>query len=432
MKIGIKVLGCPKNVADCEILASQLKKSGHEIVKSAEDADLVIIDTCTFIEDAKKECIDVILDFVDYKIQRKDLKLIVKGCMVQRYYKELKKEIPEVDAWVGVLPPERVLKAVETLKDDVSEPLPNYECYERYDLEGKPYAYVKIADGCDRKCAFCSIPAFKGNYKSRSVEVILKEVEKLLVQGKKEIVLVSQDNTGYGVDLYGEQALPKLLKEISKLKGDFWVRVMYLHPDYISDEIIKAIAENEKVLPYFEIPIQHGSKKILKKMGRIKSPEEISRLFEKIRSISTDATIRTTIMVGFPGETEKDFEELLDFLEKTRPDRMGVFVYSDEEGTLAYNYNDKVDKEVAKEREEIVLGLSLDLMKESNERWIGKTIKGIVEEDDGEIYVRSFMDAPEIDGYIMLKDPSKLSVGEFIYVKITGVNDIFMEGIVVG
>jgi ribosomal protein S12 methylthiotransferase len=430
MKIGIKVLGCPKNVADCEVLAAVLKKGGHEIVKSAEEADLVLIDTCTFIEDAKKETIDTILDFAYYKKSRKDLKIAVKGCMVQRYYDELKKEIPEVDLWIGVLPPTEIARAIESLSDKVEDPNPVYEESDHDDLEEKPYAYVKIADGCDRKCTFCAIPLFKGRYRSRSAQSIITEVENLVKSGKKEIILVSQDNTAYGTDIYKKQYLPELLKHISKIDGDFWIRVMYLHPDYLTDEIINAIANTEKVVPYFEVPVQHGSDRILKRMGRIKKRKELENLFEKIRSSSKDATIRTTVMVGFPGESEEDFQELLDFLSVSHPDRMGVFVYSDEEGTVAAGFEDKVEKEIAHEREEIVASIIPDLLSSSNERWVGRTVRALVERDEGRLVGRSFMDAPEIDGYIEIQGEAK--EGEFVEVKIMESYDYYMEGRLIG
>ena len=427
MKIGIRILGCPKNTADCEILAALLKKRGHELVKDAAQADLVLIDTCGFIEAAKRETIDTILDFVYYKKSRRDLKIAVKGCMVQRYYEELKKEIPEVDLWMGVLPPREVVKAIEKLKDNVKSPIPVYEDTDRFDLEDKPYAYIKIADGCDRNCTFCAIPLFKGKYKSRPIEILVEEAKKLLEMGKKELVLVSQDSTAYGTDLYGFQALPDLLKGISKLKGDFWIRVMYLHPDYLTDEIIEAISSVDKVVPYFEVPIQHASDKILKLMGRIKKKKELLKLFERIRNASYESTIRTTVMVGFPGETEEDFQELLDFIEKIHPDRMGVFVYSSEEGTVASTFKDKVEEDLAKEREEIVFSMALELMGQSNERWLGKRIKVLIE-DDG--VGRGITDAPEIDGNIMIKGNAK--VGEFVKVLIKKTSDIAMEGEVVG
>ena len=430
MKIGIKVLGCPKNTADCEVLAAVLKKRGHEIVRSAEEADLVLIDTCTFIEDAKKETIDTILDFVYYKEERKDLKIAVKGCMVQRYYEELRKEIPEVDLWLGVLPPGEIADAIEKMEDRVKDPEPVYHDTDHFDLEEKPYAYVKIADGCDRKCTFCTIPSFKGRYRSRRMEEIVEEVRKLVSSGKKEIVLVSQDSTAYGTDVYGKQSLPDLLREISRIEGDFWIRVMYLHPDYLTDEIIDSISNTEKVVPYFEVPVQHGSDKILKRMGRTKKRKELEELFERIRSSSKDATIRTTVMVGFPGESEEDFEKLLDFLETTRPDRMGVFVYSDEEGTIANKFPDKVDREIALEREEIVSALIPELLIESNERWVGRVVKALVERDEGTLIGRSFMDAPEIDGFIEIE--GDVEEGKFVDVRIESVHDYYMEGRIVG
>lgn len=430
MKIGIKILGCPKNTADCEILAAVLKRRGHEIVESAEEADLVIIDTCTFIEDAKRESIDTILDFVYYKKSKKDLKIAVKGCMVQRYYNELKKEIPEVDTWIGVAPPNVVADAIGDLRDRVFNPNPVYENHEHLSLEKTPYSYVKIADGCDRNCTFCTIPSFKGRYKSRTKESIIKEVGNLVSNGKKEIVLVSQDSTAYGKDIYENYEVTDLLRDISRIPGDFWIRLMYIHPDYISEKLINTILDTEKVVPYFEIPVQHGSDKILRRMGRLRRRRELENIFKTIRDLSGEATIRTTVMVGFPGESEEDFQQLLDFLETVHPDRMGVFLYSNEEGTVAYTFRDKVDIEIARERQEIVTALSWDLMLLSNERWIGKKIRVLTEEDSGEVVGRSWMDAPEIDGFVELD--RKVDPGKFVEVKVEGANDCCLEGRIIG
>ncbi len=428
MKIGIKILGCPKNTADCEILAGILKSRGHEIVFDVKEADAVVIDTCTFIEKAKVESIDAILDFVEYKRKnRPDLRIYVKGCMVQRYYEDLKSELPEVDGWFGVVPPEEIVQALERGMDLVKPSNPIYEYRSRFDLEGKPYAYVKIADGCDRKCTFCTIPSFKGRYRSRRPEDVEGEVKYLLETGKREIVLVSQDSTAYGTDLGGSINLSKLLERLNAIPGDFWLRVMYLHPDYLSDELIDSMCDLDKVVPYFEIPVQHGSDEILKRMGRIRKSAELMRIFEKIRSICPEATIRTTIMVGFPGEKEEDFERLVEFLEEIHPDRMGVFVYSDEEGTVASTFEDKVDEEIAKEREEIVVALALDMMQKSNERFVGKILRVLI---DDESTARGYMDAPEIDGAVALEG-NRMKIGEFVDVLITGLEDLDMKGKVV-
>ena len=426
MKIGIKILGCPKNTADCEILAGVLRRRGHTIVSRVEEADAVIIDTCTFIEKAKVESIDTILDFVEYKEERGDLKVFVKGCMVQRYYEELKREIPEVDGWFGVAPPERIAQSLERGIDLVSDPDPVYEYGDRFDLEGRVYSYVKIADGCDRRCTFCSIPLFKGRYRSRRMEDVHKEVKDLLRSGKKEIVLVSQDNTAYGVDLYGRQALPDLLEELDSIEGEFWIRVMYLHPDYLDERTIDAICGLPKVVPYFEVPVQHGSDHILRRMGRVKKSEELVKLFERIRECP-ESTIRTTVMVGFPGEREEDFERLVEFVEEIHPDRMGVFVYSDEEGTIASGFEDKVEEEVAKEREEILTALAVDMIQRSNEGLVGKTLEVLVE-DEG--VGRGKMDAPEIDSLVLIEG-REARTGRFLRVEITGLEDLDMKGKVV-
>ncbi len=427
MKVGFKILGCPKNVADCEILAGILKERGHEMVFDVEDADLVIIDTCAFIEDAKVESIDEILDFVEYKKYRRDLKIAVKGCLVQRYGKDLMKEIPEVDMWFGVLDPNDIANAVERGTSVLKEPDTIYRYEVRSDLEGFPYAYVKIADGCDRRCTFCAIPLFKGRYRSREMEDLKREVEDLVRGGKKEIILVSQDSTAYGFDLERPKNLVDLLESLNSIDGDFWLRVMYLHPDHITFEMIDAILELEKVVPYFEIPVQHGSDPILKRMGRTRKSYELMDLFDYIRKRSDMATIRTTVMVGFPGEGEGEFQELLDFLEKIRPDRMGVFVYSDEEGTVASTFEDKVEEEVAKEREEIVSALIPEYVIESNSKFIGKTLRVLVDEEG---IGRTFADAPEIDTSVFLE--GEVEVGNFVDVEIESLEDIDMKGKVIG
>ena len=425
MRIGIKVLGCPKNTADCEILAGVLKSRGHTVVSNVEDADAVIIDTCVFIEDAKRETIDTIMDFVNYKVSRRpDLKILVKGCMVQRYYRELKEEIPEVDAWLGVLPPEKIADAVEYLEDSVGDPDPIYRYTARSDLDERPYSYVKIADGCDRNCTFCAIPLFKGRYRSRDPEDVESEVRDLISSGKKEIILVSQDSTAYGSDVGTD--LPSLLKRLNSIKGDFWIRVMYLHPDHISEEILESMVHLEKVLPYFDIPFQHGSDAVLSRMGRIKRSSELMKLVNRIRLMSAESTIRTTVMVGFPGEREEDFQKLIEFLEDVHPDRMGVFVYSDEEGTVASGFRDKVPREIAIEREEVVTELVLEYTQESNERWIGKVIEVLVDEPG---IGRGWMDAPEIDTVVFLDRGT--DVGSVVGVKIVDLEDIDMKGKVV-
>ena len=432
MRIGIKVLGCPKNEADCEILAGLLKKRGHEIVKSVENADVVILDTCAFIEDAKRESISEIFEFVNYKMSvKRDLKLIVKGCLVQRYGKILRKEIPEVDGWFGVIEPERLVDALERGEKFLVPATPEviYSFSHRCSLDDKPYSYIKISDGCDRNCTFCSIPSFKGGFRSRRIDDILKEAEYLIESGKKEIILVAQDTTGYGTDIYGKQALPELLRKLNSLDGKFWIRVMYLHPDFITQDIIETICSLEKVVKYFDIPIQHASDRILKRMGRIKKSKELMKLFEEIRKVCPDAVLRTGVIVGFPGEKEEDFEKLVEFITNVRFDKLGVFTYSDEEGTAAYRFNDKVSKEVALERKERLLLEQANISFERLSRFLGKELVAILEDrENGFIIGRAWTDAPEIDGVIYLRGEG--GIGDFARVRIEEHDEYDMKGVI--
>ncbi|WP_126993392.1 30S ribosomal protein S12 methylthiotransferase RimO [Thermosipho globiformans] len=425
MKFYVDVLGCPKNEADCALLKAYLEKKGNNIVNTVEDADAVVIDTCGFILEAKKESIEGILTYLELKKER-DLKVYVTGCLVQRYGEELKKEIPEVDGWFGILPPEKIAENIGKESIIPKSPEPVYEFGGRVDE--KQYAYVKISDGCDRACSFCTIPLFKGSFKSREIDDIVNEVEYLILSGKKEIILVAQDTTGYGIDLYGKQTLPELLKRINEIPGDFWIRVMYMHPDHITDEIIEAFSY-DKVLKYFDIPVQHGSDKILKLMNRTKKSEQILKLVEKIRKRYEDAVLRTSIIVGFPGETDEDFEKLLDFIKMVRFERLGAFIYSDEEEAPSYHFEGKVPEIVAQERLDILMEEQSKISFEINEKMVGKTLKVLFdEEEEGVLIARSYMDAPEIDGNIFV--PGKFEEG-FFNVKVTSADVYDLEGKIV-
>jgi len=432
MRIGIKVLGCPKNEADCEILAGLLKKRGHEIVRDVENADVVILDTCAFIEDAKQESISEIFEFVDYKLStRRSFKLIVKGCLVQRYGRILREEIPEVDGWFGVIAPERLVEALERGENYLVPTTPEvvYSFSHRCSLDNRPYSCIKISDGCDRGCTFCSIPSFKGKFKSRKIEDILKEARYLIESGKKEIILVAQDTTGYGIDIYGNQALPELLRSLNSLEGEFWIRVMYLHPDFLTQDIIETMCSLEKVVKYFDVPIQHASDEILKRMGRMKKSEELMELFERIRKACPDAVLRTSVIVGFPGEKDEDFEKLMEFVTYVGFDKLGVFVYSDEEGTVAHGFSDKVDKEVAEERKERLLLEQADISFEKLNRFLGKELVAVLEDrENGFMVGRVWMDAPEIDGVIYLEGEGR--IGDFVKVRVEEHDEYDMKGVI--
>jgi ribosomal protein S12 methylthiotransferase len=430
MRIGIKVLGCPKNEADCDVLEAILRSKGHEIVYNVDEADIVVIDTCCFIEDAKRESIDEILDFVEYK-KRKPFFLCVKGCLVQRYASQLVEELPEVDAWYGVLSPYRLAEALEKkVRFLVEEPETVYECAPRSKFSS--YAYVKIADGCDRSCTFCAIPAFKGRFKSRSIESIKAEVRELVQNGVKEIVLVAQDTTAYGIDLYGKPSLPKLLRALDSLEGEFRLRVMYMHPDHFDEEILSSICDSRKVLHYFDLPVQHGSDEVLVKMGRMKKSEELLEMIFSIRRALSDAAIRSSVIVGFPGEKEKNFEELLEFLKVAKFERLGCFIYSDEEGTVASELQDKVDEEIAKERMEEVLSLQAELAKESLSRFVGEELEVLVERSTKNYYVaRSHLDAPEVDGIVQVRKDVDLNLPSFQLVRILDTDGFDLKGVLV-
>jgi ribosomal protein S12 methylthiotransferase len=430
MRIGIKVLGCPKNEADCDVLEAILRSKGHEIVYNVDEADTIVIDTCCFIEDAKRESIDEILDFIEYK-KRKPFFLCVKGCLVQRYVSQLVEELPEVDAWYGVLSPYRLAEALEKkVRFLVEEPETVYECAPRSKFSS--YAYVKIADGCDRSCTFCSIPAFKGRFKSRSIESIKAEVRELVQNGVKEIVLVAQDTTAYGIDLYGKPSLPKLLRALDSLEGEFRLRVMYMHPDHFDEEILSSICDSRKVLHYFDLPVQHGSDEVLVKMGRMKKSEELLEMIFSIRRALSDAAIRSSVIVGFPGEKEKNFEELLEFLKVAKFERLGCFIYSDEEGTVASELQDKVDEEIAKERMEEVLSLQAELAKESLSRFVGEELEVLVERSTKNYYVaRSHLDAPEVDGIVQVRKDVDLNLPSFQLVRILDTDGFDLKGVLV-
>jgi ribosomal protein S12 methylthiotransferase len=430
MRIGIKVLGCPKNEADCDVLEAILRSKGHEIVYNVDEADIVVIDTCCFIEDAKRESIDEILDFVEYK-KRKPFFLCVKGCLVQRYASQLVEELPEVDAWYGVLSPYRLAEALEKkVRFLVEEPETVYECAPRSKFSS--YAYVKIADGCDRSCTFCAIPAFKGRFKSRSIESIEAEVRELVQNGVKEIVLVAQDTTAYGIDLYGKPSLPKLLRALDSLEGEFRLRVMYMHPDHFDEEILSSFRDSRKVLHYFDLPVQHGSDEVLVKMGRMKKSEELLEMIFSIRRALSDAAIRSSVIVGFPGEKEKNFEELLEFLKVAKFERLGCFIYSDEEGTVASELQDKVDEEIAKERMEEVLSLQAELAKESLSRFVGEELEVLVERSTKNYYVaRSHLDAPEVDGIVQVRKDVDLNLPSFQLVRILDTDGFDLKGVLV-
>lgn len=428
-KFNIVRLGCPKNDADMDIFRGILEKNNYFYEENPEECDYIFIDTCGFIESAKEESINTILEYSELKKNNNNLKVIAIGCLIERYFESFKKELQEADGLFGVVPPQMIFDELNkgNMFFKLPKPMDVYECNERY-IPNTSYAYVKIGDGCNRNCAFCSIPSFKGAPMSRSIEDIKKEVEFLVKNGKKEIILVSQDNTLYGINLYKKQALPDLLKELSSIDGEFWIRVMYLHPDFLTDEIITAIHQTPKVVKYFDVPMQHGSDKILDRMGRVKKTKDLFQMIKKIRK-NPDAVLRTSIVVGFPGETDKDFEELINFVNKVEFDKLGGFAYSPEEDTPAFTMDGQLSEEIKEKRLEELMLLQKDISEEVMTKHIGKTLKVLVEEATENVYVgRTFMDAPEIDGSIIFKSNKPLKIGSFINVKINNAYEYDLEG----
>lgn len=436
--VGLVSLGCDKNRVDSEIMLSKLSKEGYNIVNDEKKADIIIINTCGFINSAKEESIDTILEMAENKKKGRCKSLIVTGCMAERYKDELIKEIPEIDAVLGTgnyyeicdivhktLNNERAIVKTNNLNYNF-----NYE--ERILTTPNHYAYIKIAEGCSNRCSYCIIPKIRGNYRSRDMESIVKEATELSKRGVKEIILVAQDSTMYGVDIYGKKMLPELLKKLDKINEIEWIRIMYCYPERITDDLIKTIAESKKICHYFDIPIQHISNKILKKMNRASTKEDIINIIDKIRTNIPDAVIRTSIIVGFPGETIEDFNELKDFLLTYKLDRVGVFVYSREEDTIAADLPNQIDEETKNERKDILMKIQSKISLEKNKSQIGKIVDVII---DGKIenkyFGRTSFDAPEIDQqvYITTRD-EKIDVGKIIKSKIIKAYNYDLIGVV--
>lgn len=399
-KIGILSLGCPRNLVDSENLLGRLNLKGYPIV-DMEQADTAIVNTCAFIEEAKAESIDAILALIDLKKQGKLKKIIVHGCLSQRYKDKLRKELPEVDAFVGKI----------ALNHDRAA----------FRLTPSHYAYVKICEGCINNCSYCVIPKIKGKFTSLKASSVLKKIEKLNKDKVSEINIVGQDITGYGMDLFGKTKLPGLLRKIVKKSGNVgWLRLLYLHPGRISDELLELINDEPKFCKYIDLPLQHINDRILKLMGRKTTKQEILRVIDRIRKKVADITIRTSFIVGFPSETDKDFKELMDFIEKVKFERLGAFIYSREEGTPAYDFKKQVPDGIKKERFDAIMLKQQEISRDVNMKLLGKTIDVLIDEKDGDFYLgRGESDAPEVDGMVYVDSVNELSAGEFVQVEIT-------------
>ena len=418
MKIGFVSLGCSKNLVDTEKTIGIFKANDYQIVNNPEEADVIVINTCGFIESAKEEAINTILEMAEYK-KSKCKYLIVMGCLVERYKDELIKAIPEVDLFIKYSEYNTLWEQIENLLKD-NKNINKYKDFdkvkERVVSTGENFAYLKIADGCSNRCTYCAIPYIRGPQVSRKIEDIVEEANKLVKEGYKELILIAQDTTKYGTDLYGKPKLVELLNEICKIKELKWVRFLYAYPETITDELIKTVRDNDKICNYFDIPIQHISDSVLKRMNRQSNGTSIRKLIKKLRKEIPDVVIRTTVMVGFPGETKEDFEELYNFLKEAKFDKLGCFAYSKEDGTPAYRIKEQIHPMTKKSRYNKIMSLQQEISKENLENQIGRKIEILIEGKsfDGKTYVgRSYMDVPEIDGIVYLNTYKNLQLGEF-------------------
>ena len=433
-KVGMISLGCPKNQVDGEALLAKLKKAGYEIVNNIEDSDVMIINTCGFIEQAKKEAIDTILEVAEYKNAGLISAIVVTGCLAERYQDEIIKEMPEVDAVLGIGANSDIVKTCDkALCGIVTTSFPN-KCYlsindERIISTPSHWAYLKIAEGCDNRCSYCAIPGIRGGFRSRTIESCVDEAKALAESGVKELILIAQDTTKYGQDLYGKYSLDILLKELVKIDGIEWIRLFYCYPQRITDSLINVIANEEKVCNYIDIPLQHSDKTVLKNMNRVGDGDDYRALISKMRKAIPDLALRTTFMVGFPGETDEQFENLCKFTEDVKFDKMGCFTFSPEEDTPAYDMQNQIDDDVKVRRQEVLMNKQYSITEELNKQRIGKIYKVIIDTFDGEKYVgRSYMDSPEIDSGIIFTCDNNLNIGDFVNVEITDYNGYDLIG----
>lgn len=428
MKVGFISLGCSKNLVDTEKAIAMFKDKGYQIVNKPEEAEVIVVNTCGFIESAKEEAINTILEMAEYK--KKNCKyLIAMGCLVERYKDELQKAIPEVDLWIKYSEYKTIWEQIQSVIKQEEKELAKYDFNEYTDrviTTGKNYAYLKIADGCSNHCTYCAIPYIRGNQISRKIEDVLEEAEKLADEGYKEIILIAQDTTKYGFDIYGESKLSELLEKLCKIDKIKWIRFLYAYPENIDDELIKVVKENDKICKYFDIPIQHISDSVLKRMNRKSDGKSIRNLIKKLREEIPNVVIRTTVMVGFPGESKENFDELYNFLKQAKFDKLGCFSYSKEEGTPAARLKEQIHPMTKKSRYNKIMQLQKEISKENLEKNMGRELEVLIEDKtfDNKYYIgRSYMDVPEIDGIVYVKNDENLNFGEFIKCKVTKVDE---------
>ena len=437
MNILFVSLGCDKNLVDTEVMLGLLASRGHQMVDSEEIADVIVINTCCFIHDAKEESIQTILEMAEYKKNGSAKALIVTGCMAERYRQEILDEIPEVDEVLGTTAYDRILDAVdaalagqhEVMTADLDAlPLPETK---RLVTTGGHFAYLKIAEGCDKHCTYCIIPKIRGNFRSVPMERLLKEAQDLAEQGVKELILVAQETTLYGKDLYGEKSLPKLLRELCKISGIRWIRILYCYPEEITDELIQVMKEEPKICHYLDLPIQHANDTILKRMGRRTSKQELIDIVQKLRKEIPDICLRTTLITGFPGETQEQHEEVMEFIDTLEFDRLGAFTYSPEEDTPAATFEDQIDEEVKEDRQADIMELQQEIAFDKAEDMIGREVLVMIEgkvADENAYVGRTYRDAPNVDGLIFINTDVELISGDFAKVKVTGALDYDLIG----
>lgn len=437
IRVGMISLGCPKNQVDAERMLAALDSQGFEIVDCYDGADAVIVNTCGFIDAAKEEAIENILDMAELKKEGTIKKIIVSGCLTEVYRDEIFKEIPEVDAVIGIGEIANIADIIRKTLDGNEAILEMGEkenlplCGERLLTTPEHWAYLKIADGCSNRCTYCAIPGIRGNFRSADFDMLIEEARQLAMAGTKELILIAQDTTAYGIDLYGKLRLPELLNELCEIDGIEWIRMLYCYPDKITDELLEVMKNQPKICHYIDLPLQHADDKILKRMNRKGDSAQLKDTIRRIREAMPDAVIRTTFMVGFPGEGEKEFENLAEFVNEIEFDRLGVFTFSPQEGTPAYNYDEQVDEQVKQDRGEIIMADQLEITNLKNNDKIGQTYRVLVEDYDGysDSYSgRTYMDAPEIDGKIIFTTSHDYNTGDFVWVEVIGINDYDLIG----
>lgn len=436
-KVGMISLGCPKNQVDGEVLLAKLADAGFKIVNTIEDSDIMIVNTCGFIEAAKTEAIETILEVAEYKKAGIVSAIVVTGCLAERYKDDVLSELPEVDAVVGIGANSDIVKVCQKALCGISTAnFPN-KCYlplnEKRMLSTPPHwAYLKIAEGCDNRCAFCAIPGIRGKFRSRPMDEVIAEAKTLAATGIKEVILIAQDTTKYGQDIYGEYKLAALLKELVKIDGIEWIRLYYCYPQRITDELIEVIRDNEKICSYIDVPLQHSDATVLRNMRRVGTGEDYKALIAKMRKEIPDLALRTTLMVGFPGETDEQFENLCAFIKDVKFDRMGCFAFSPEEDTPAYDMVNQLDDDLKNHRQEILMDLQYGISESLNKSRVGKTYKVIVDNVKDDVCVgRSYMDSPEIDTGITFSSTPNIKIGDFVNVKITDVDGYDLVGEIV-